>query len=48
MIVWLIINELLSILENVEAIGVPLPAFLRKLLGRLQVSTEAKTDTEEA
>ena len=47
-IVWLIINELLSILENVEAIGVPVPAFLRKLLGRLQVSTEAKADTEEA
>ena len=47
-IVWLIINELLSILENVEAIGVPVPAFLRKLLGRLKVSTEAKTDTEEA
>ena len=47
-IVWLIINELLSILENVEAIGVPVPAFLRKLLGRLKVSTEAKADTEEA
>lgn len=47
-IIWLIINELLSILENVEAIGVPVPAFLRKLLGRLQVSTEAKADTEEA
>ena len=47
-IVWLIINELLSILGNVEAIGVPVPAFLRKLLGRLQVSTEAKADTEEA
>ena len=47
-IVWLIINELLAILENVEAIGVPVPAFLRKLLGRLQVSTEAKADTEEA
>ena len=47
-IVWLIINELLSILENVEAIGVPVPVFLRKLLGRLKVSTEAKADTEEA
>ncbi len=47
-IVWLIINELLSILENVEAIGVPVPAFLRKLIGRLKVSTEAKADTEEA
>ena len=39
-IVWLILNELISILENLAAIGVPLPAFLVKLIHRLKVSTE--------
>ena len=39
-IIWLIINELLSILENLSEIGVPLPTFLKKLLERLLVVTE--------
>lgn len=34
--VWLIINELISILENVAAIGAPVPDFLVKLSKRLQ------------
>ena len=33
--VWLIINELISILENLGGIGVPLPKFLVKLTERL-------------
>lgn len=41
-IIWLIINELLSILENLSQIGVPLPVFLKKLLERLLVVTEKK------
>lgn len=41
-IIWLIINELLSILENLSEIGVPLPTFLKKLLERLLVVTEKK------
>ena len=47
-IVWLIINELLSILENVAAIGGPVPAFLQKLLGRLTNAVEKKVEDENA
>ena len=32
---WLIVNELISILENLSAIGVPLPEFLIKLTEKL-------------
>ena len=41
-IVWLIINELISILENVAALGGPVPGFLRKLLTRLKATVETK------
>ena len=40
--VWLIINELISILENLSQAGVPIPAFLVKLVKRLKIETEAK------
>lgn len=33
--IWLILNELLSILENLDEIGVPLPAFLKFIVDRL-------------
>lgn len=46
--VWLIINELISILENLEKIGVPLPAFLGKLIARLKVSAEQVTKQTES
>ena len=39
-IFWLIVNELISILENVDKIGGPVPPFVVKLLYRLKVSTE--------
>lgn len=39
--VWLIINELISILENLERIGVPLPNFLTALIRRLKVTAES-------
>ena len=38
--VWLIINELISILENLKNIGVPLPAFLVTIIKKLKVSAE--------
>ena len=41
-VIWLIINELISILENLATIGVPLPTFLFKLVGRLKIVAEAK------
>ena len=40
--IWLIINELISILENLGKIGVPIPPFLKKVINRLKISTEDK------
>ena len=34
--VWLIINELISVLENLAKMGVPIPNFLKKLIDRLK------------
>ena len=47
---WLIINEAISVLENVAAIGVPVPPFLQRLIRRLKVSVEqeAAKRTENA
>ena len=45
-IVWLVINELISILENVAALGGPVPGFLQKLIGRLKSSVEQRTGEE--
>lgn len=39
--IWLIINELISILENLSAVGVPLPGFLKNIVARLKNSVEA-------
>ena len=38
--VWLIINEIISILENVGDIGVPLPGFLTKIVQGLKSKIE--------
>lgn len=45
--VWLIINELISILENLKAIGVPLPGFLVTIIKRLKNKCERKDDKDE-
>ena len=34
--VWLIINEMISILENLGRLGVPIPEFLKKIISRLK------------
>lgn len=39
---WLIINEMISILENLSRLGVPIPEFLKKIIGRLKTSVERK------
>lgn len=39
-IVWLIINECISILENADEMKLPVPAFIGKLLLRLRRHTE--------
>lgn len=43
-LIWLIINEMLSVLENLTALGVPLPGFLKKIVEKLKVSVD---DTAE-
>ena len=37
---WLIINEVLSILENLGAVGVPLPSWLMALVKRLKQTAD--------
>ena len=39
---WLIINECISILENLSAIGVPLPSFLTSVAKKLKSNIETK------
>lgn len=46
--VWLIINEMISILENLSTIGVPLPGFLNKVIKRLKSSVEKESEQGEA
>lgn len=41
---WLIVNELISILENVSKMGVKLPVFLQKIIERLKVTIEKKSE----
>lgn len=38
--VWLIINELISILENLSRTGVPIPTFLNKIINKLKSTVE--------
>lgn len=42
--VWLIINELISVLENLSRMGVPIPNFLKKLINRLKNTVDEKGD----
>ena len=45
--IWLIINELISILENLGLIGVPLPKFLFAVIKRLKNHTECVVESED-
>lgn len=44
--IWLIINELISILENLAVVGVPLPGFLTKIVHKLKVAVESRGDED--
>lgn len=46
--IWLILNECISILENLSELGVPLPAFLLKVIEKLKKTTEAEGDSNGA
>ncbi len=39
-IIWLALNEMISILENLAQIGIPIPVFLLKVIEKLKVKTE--------
>lgn len=45
--IWLIINELISILENSSKLGLPMPSFLKKIVCKLKVNVEEKGDSYE-
>lgn len=45
--IWLICNEILSILENINDTGVPLPAFLARIVIYIKTQVEEKTDIKE-
>lgn len=42
--VWLIINELISILENLSELGTPIPKFLVNIVHRLKDSVDDDTN----
>ena len=45
-IIWLILNELISILENVAAVGAPVPKWLTKIITKLKDHAEKKVGEE--
>ena len=45
--VWLTINEMISILENLKKLGVPLPAFLIKIIERLKHSFDKEDKSDD-
>lgn len=46
--VWYILNELLSIVENVGRMGVDIPEWLRKYIAILKDAVDHKNDTEKS
>lgn len=46
--IWLILNECISILENLSTMGVPFPSFLRGIVKRLKIVTEQTVETSDA
>lgn len=44
--IWLIVNELISILENLAALEVPMPSFLTKIVKHLKNAVEVKGEKD--
>ncbi len=40
--IWIICNELISILENIADIGVPIPVFLQRIIYYIKQQTESR------
>lgn len=45
--VWITCNEIISILENIQDIGVPIPKFLKPLVKNIRSQVESKADILE-
>lgn len=45
--VWLVLNEIISILENLNDIGIPMPPFLMPLVKRLKKQVEESAEEKE-
>lgn len=45
--IWLILNEILSVLENLDKIGVPVPGFIKAVTGRLKQNVEKRAERDE-
>ena len=45
--IWLICNEIISILENINDIGVPMPAFMKKIVWNIKSQIEDKTQIDD-
>ncbi|MBQ1538021.1 MAG: phage holin family protein [Ruminococcus sp.] len=45
--IWFIVNECISILENLASIGVPLPKFLTAMIQRLAAVVDEKGEEKE-
>lgn len=45
--IWLICNEIVSILENINDIGVPMPAFMNKVVQSIKSQIEDRTELED-
>ena len=45
--VWLIINELISTLENLSRMGVPIPSFLKKIINRLKTTVDESEEKKD-
>lgn len=46
--IWLVCNELISILENINDIGVKLPPFLQPIVKNIKSQVEKKAEIEES
>lgn len=44
--IWLIINEMISILENLSDIGVPIPSFFKKIVKRLKKTVDKEGEKQ--
>lgn len=45
--IWIICNEIISILENIVDIGVPVPSFLMPLVKNIKTQVDTLTETNE-